>query len=138
MSSLQQRLRDLIDDTKLNKRLTQKLSTIQKSTQVYWALLKVFLNNRKIPVIAPVFHKNKLVTNFKEKAELFNSFFAKQCALIKNGSKLPLRLHFRADKRLSTVKFVSNDTLKIIKNLNSNKAHGHDNITIRMLKICGD
>ena len=27
---------------------------------------------------------------------------------------------------------------KIIQNLDSNKAHGHDNISIRMFKICGD
>ena len=91
LSSLQQRLRDLIDDSKQKYflRLTQKLNTIQKSTKAYWALLKIFLNNRKIPVIPPLFHNNKFVTDFKEKAELFNSFFAKQCSLIKNESKLP-------------------------------------------------
>ena len=140
LSSLQQRLRDLIDDSKQKYflRLTQKLNTIQKSTKAYWALLKIFLNNRKIPVIPPLFHNNKFVTDFKEKAELFNSFFAKQCSLIKNGSKLPPRLHFLTDKRLSTVKFVSNDILKIIQNLNPNKTHGHDKISIRMLKLCGD
>ena len=79
MSSLQQRLRDLIDDSKQKYffRLTQKLNTIQKSTKVYWALLKFFLNNRKISVISPLFHGNKFVTDFKEKVELFNSFFAK-------------------------------------------------------------
>ena len=140
MSSLQQRLRDLIDDSKQKYffRLTQKLSTIQKCTKAYWALLKSFLNNRKIPVIPPLFHNNKFVTDFKGKAELFNSFFAKQCSLIKNGSKFPPRLHFLTDKRLSTAKFVSNDILKIIKNLNPSKAHGHDKTSIRMLKICGD
>ena len=91
LSSLQQRLRDLIDDSKQKyfSRLTHKLSTIQKSSKAYWALLKIFLNNRKIPVIPPLFHNNKFVTDFKEKAELFNSFFAKQCSLIKNESKLP-------------------------------------------------
>ena len=91
LSSLQQRLRDLIDDSKQKYflRLTQKLNTIQKSTKAYWALLKIFLNNRKIPVIPPLFHNNKFVTDFKEKAELFNPFFAKQCSLIKNDSKLP-------------------------------------------------
>ena len=140
LSSLQQWLRDLIDDSKQKYflRLTQKLNTIQKSTKAYLALLKISLNNRKIPVIPPLFHNNKFVTDFKEKAELFNSFFAKQCSLIKNESKLPPRLHFLTDKRLSAVKFAVNDILKIIQNLNSNKAHGHDKISIRMLKICGD
>ena len=108
LSSLQQRLRDLIDDSKQKYflRLTQKLNTIQKSTKAYWALLRFFLNNRKIPVTPPLFHNNKFVTDFKEKAELFNSFFAKQCSLIKNGSKLPPRLYFLTDKRLSMVKLV--------------------------------
>ena len=140
LSSLQQRLHDLIDDSKQKYflRLTQKLNTIQKSTKAYWALLKIFLNNRKIPVIPPLFHSNKFVTDFKEKAELFNSFFAKQCSLIKNDSKLPPRLHFLTDKRLSMVKFVNTDILKIIQNLNPNKAHGHDKISIWMLKICGN
>ena len=90
LSSLQQRLRDLIDDLKQKYfRLTEKLNTIQKSTKAYWALLKIFLNNRKKHVIRPLSHNNKYVTDFKEKAELFNSFFAKHCSLIKNGSKLP-------------------------------------------------
>ena len=100
--------------------------------------IKIFLNNRKIPVIPPLFHNNKVVTDFKEKAELFNSFFAKQCSLIKNASKLTPRLHVLTDKLLSTVKFVNTDILKIIQNLNPNKAHGHDKISIRMLKICGN
>ena len=95
---------------------------------MYWALLKFFLNNRKIPVIPPLFHNNKFFTDFKVEAELFNSFFPKQCSLIKNDSKLPPRLQFLTDKRLSTVKFVNTDTSKIIQHLNPNKAHGHDKI----------
>ena len=114
----------------------RKLNTIQKSTKVYWYLLKIFLNNLKIPVIPPLFHNSKFLTEFKERAKLFNSFFAKQCSLIKNDSKLPPRSHLLTDKRLSTVKFVNTDILKII-SLNPNKAHGHDKISIRMLRICG-
>ena len=33
-----------------------------------------FLNNKKIPLIPSLFHENKSVTDFKEKAELFNAF----------------------------------------------------------------
>ena len=140
MRSLQPRLRELIDDSKQKYflRLSQKFTTIQKSTKVYWALLKIFLNNRKIPVIPPLFHSNKFIIDFKEKAELFKSFFAKQCSLIKNESKLPPRLHFLTDKRLSMVKFVNNDILKTLQYLNPNKAHCHDKISIQMLKLCDD
>ena len=45
---------------------------------------------------------------------------------------------FLTDKPLSTVKFVNADILKIIQNLNPNKAHGHDKISIQILKICGN
>ena len=62
-------------------RLSQKLNTIQKSTKRYWTLLKFFLNNRKIPVIPPFFHNSKFVTDFKEKAKLFNSLFCKAILL---------------------------------------------------------
>ena len=65
LRSLQQRLRDLIDDSKQKYflRLSQKLTTIQKNTKAYWTLLKIFLNNRKIPVILPLFHNNKFITD---------------------------------------------------------------------------
>ena len=66
----------MIDDSKQKYflRLTQKLNTIQKSTKAYWALLKFFLNNRKIPVIPPLFHNNKFVTDFKEKLNFLIPF----------------------------------------------------------------
>ena len=36
---------------------------------------------------------------------------------------------------LSTVRFSENDILKVIRKLDPNKAHGHDKISIRMLKL---
>ena len=97
--------------------------------------MKVFLNNKKIPIIPPLFHENKFVTDFKEKAELFNAFFAKQCSLIDNNSSLPKNLIYLTEKRLSKIRFSEDDIAKIIQNLDPNKAHGHDQISIRMLKI---
>ena len=84
-----------------------------------------------------MFHENKFVTDFKEKAELFNALFAKQCSLMKNSSKLPSHLHYLTDNRLSSVSCSQDDFAKIIQNLDPNKAHGHDNMSIRVLKICG-
>ena len=83
-----------------------------------------------------MFYENRFVTDFKKKAELFNPFFAKQCSVIDNGSSLPSELLRKTDKFLSNITFSSDDILKIIENLDSEKAHGHDRISIQMLKIC--
>ena len=63
------------------------------SAKTYWSILKMLLNNNKIPCIHPSFYQEKYVTDFKKKAELFNSFFAKQYSIIQNSGKLPLTLN---------------------------------------------
>ena len=41
-----------------------------------------------------------------------------------------------ANTKLSSIKFENKDIINIIRSLSVGKAHGHDNISIRMLKIC--
>ena len=62
---------------------------------------------------------------------MFNSFFAKQCSIIDNGSEIPSFLHPKTDKSLSNITFTEKDIEKVIQSLN-----GHDMISMRMLKIC--
>ena len=50
---------------------------------------------------------------------------------------MPFELLLKTDKFLSNMTFSSDDILKIIQNLDSEKAHGYDRISIRMLKISG-
>ena len=54
---------------------------------------------------------------------------------LKNESQIPPQLLPRANTCLSTVRFSENDILKVIRKLDPNKAHGHDKISIHMLKI---
>ena len=100
----------------------------------YWSILKSFLNNKKIPFIPPLLHDYKFITNFKEKSELFNDFFAKKCPVVNKNSDLHLVLSKKT--LLPATHFASDDILKIIKTLVPNKAHGEDMISIRMIKIC--
>ena len=88
--------------------------------------------------VRPGFHEIKFITDFREKAELFNSFFANQCSLIISPSFLPTNCENLTDKSLSNITFTDNDIGKIIKTLDPNKAHGHNVISIRILKLyCG-
>ena len=58
--------------------------------------------------------------------------------MIKNDSKLPSHLNYKTDYRLLTVNFSIDDIAKILQNLDPNKAHGQDKISIRMLLLCGN
>ena len=48
---------------------------------------------------------------------------------------LPTNCESPTDKSLSNITFTDSDIGKIIKGLDPNEAHGHDMISIRMLKI---
>ena len=54
-------------------------------------------------------HENKFITNFKEKAELFNTLFENQCTLLNNSSILPNNLTKQTNKSLDTVNFSTDD-----------------------------
>ena len=130
-------LRILSKLTTLNQQVNQLILLLARS-KTYWSISKTFLNNKSIPCVPPLFHENKFITNFKEKAELFNTFFANQCTLLNNSSVLPNNLAKLTNKSLDTVNFSTDDISKIINNLDPNKAHGHDMLSIRMIKLCGN
>ena len=65
-------------------------------------------------------------------------FFGDHCSLISNGSDLLTELSLRTDSILSSFNFTKDEIVQIITNLDPNKAHGYDKISILVLKICGD
>ena len=81
-------------------------------------------------------HNSQFVVDFKEKSELFNSFFARQCTNIETGSSLPTQLLRRINESINTINFNENDILNVIRMLDSSKLHGHDQISIGMVQIC--
>ena len=63
----------------------------------------MFLNNKEIPLVPPLYDDDCFTTDFKEKAELFNSYFFKQFSLISDNSLIPSCITYATEKRLSTV-----------------------------------
>ena len=72
-----------------------------------------------------------------EKANVFNEFFASQCTPLENSTQLPSLLLMNTNKSLNTVSIKKGDLTSIIKSLRSTKAHGFDNIPIRMIQLWG-
>ena len=116
--------------------LSLKLNSPNSSAKTYWSIPNSFYNDTKVPLIPPLLVNNKIVSDFIKKANIFNDFFAAQCTPLTNSSVLPLTISFKYHSRLKSIYFQKEDIFKIIRNLNVNKAHGHDAISIRMLEIC--
>ena len=65
--------------------LARKLIDPTTSCKIYCSILKIFYDNRKIPLIPPLLIGNKLVGDFREKANHFNKYFASACTPIDNS-----------------------------------------------------
>ena len=115
--------------------LSDKLNDPHTSAKSYWSILKTLYNGKEIP-LPPILINNKLISNFKEKANHFNAFFASQCTPVSNNSTLPLVRTHVTNASLSSISLNDQNILKTIHSLNINKAHGYDDISIRLLKIC--
>ena len=72
---------------------------------------------------------------FAKKQNIFKNFFALICIPIDNTSCLP-SFSYRTESRIKSFQIAENDLLAIIKTLDPNKAHGCNNISIKMIKIC--
>ena len=72
---------------------------------------------------------------FVQKQTSLITFFASVYTPVDNTSHLP-SFSYRTGSRIKSFHVTENDIFAIIKTLDPNKAHGCDNISIKMIKIC--
>ena len=115
--------------------MTKKLTDSNTAPKTCCTVLNRLLYNKKISTISPLLVDGKIISDFCEKANIFNNFFCSMHTPIDNASCLPSFL-YRTGSRMNSFRITENDILEIIKNPDSNKAHVCDNISIKMIKIC--
>ena len=99
--------------------------------------MKSLFSNKKTPKIPPVFDNGNTITDFKVKASTFNSYFSSQCSILPSGSILPESVPLCLSS-FSSFSLNEADLLSLVRSLDVNKSHGHDGVSIRMLKLCDD
>ena len=85
------------------RQLSQKLINLSTEHKTYWKIINRFVNNKKTPISPPLLVSNKIISNFSEKANLFNKFFAFQCTPLENNSSLPFTSFLPKNRKLSFV-----------------------------------
>ena len=118
---------------------TQGLKLSDKSTnqKTYWSILKNFTSNIKMPCIPPIFYNNDLISDFQKKSDAFNIYFADQCTVLETGSELPF-LELLTQEKLKNCTFSKDDIHSILNATKENKSHGWDEISAKMIIICGE
>ena len=114
-------------------KVTSKLKDAFTAPKTYWTIINHLLCNKKIPAIPPLLVDGNFVSDFNKKANLFASI----CTPIKNASTLPY-FSYRKNSRINCLHATEKDILLIIKSLDPTKAHGCDNLSVRMIKICNE
>ena len=77
------------------------------------------------------------VIALKGRVFLIRTYFAKQCTPFDTPSTLPQVRYHTAD-RLSQFVITVADVADLLKVLKAGKAHGHDDISVRMIQLCGN
>ena len=113
--------------------MCEKLKDHLTAPKAYWKILNLLISNKKVLAIQPLLFDGEIISNFSQKAAIFNKYFASQCTLLQNSSSLPT-LRLKTDKALSSLNISEH---AIIENLNFNKSHGWDELSIKMIKLCG-
>ena len=114
--------------------MSKKLEDSHTAPKTYWTLLTHLIYNKKIPVIPPPIVDGSFISDFRAKLNIFNNYFAPICTPIKNVG-VPPPFSYKTNTRINPFKVTESDILSIIKSLDSTRAHGYDNLSIRMIKM---
>ena len=117
------------------EKLGNLLSDPSSGEKHFWNAFKKLANKKKTTNIPPIIENDVYITDFLQKASIFNDYFAKQCTIHDNGSTLP-PLTYRTNSVLSNIVIKQDEIISIILKQNLHKAHGCDNVSMAMLKLC--
>ena len=96
--------------------INRKLNDLLTNSKTYWSIMKTFFNGMKVPVTPSLFN-GTFVTDFQGKANIFNSFFARQCTLVSNNSILPSEFTYMTEERVQSITFSESECYQNNKSL---------------------
>ena len=111
--------------------LSKKLCDPKIGQKEFWGAYKRIVNKNNNTNIPPILENGHFVTDFSDKAKIFNHYFAVQCRPLDMHSNLPA-LSKKCNNSLENIIFNSEMIVSIIKKLNATKSHGVDGISIKI------
>ena len=115
LNKLSEDLTNAITNSKsaYHRRVASKLNDPNSAPKADRSILKSFINNKKIPLIPSILVNDQLVTQFLEKANLYNEFVTQQCNTSESDNTHLNDLAFETTKRILSFDIFKFDITKI-------------------------
>ena len=111
------------------------LTNSHTPVKTYWALFNRLLHNKNNTRNTTIIGRWKTWFSFLWENKHVGNIFCINMYSYKNASTLP-SFSYRKNTRIKSFNISEKDILSIIKSLNPTKAHGCDNLLIKMIKNC--
>ena len=104
----------------------------------WWKLVRSFISNKGMPQddIPPLEKNNTVYYSPKDKATIFNEYFASQCSVTDEGNDLPILDNFPVS--IEELVLTTDTVLQTLKRLDGSKAVGPDLIHNKLLIVDAD
>ena len=89
-------------------------------------------------MIPPLLINNEFISNFKTEVNYFSRSFNQQSTTISTDSSIPSSVNLVTNETVTKINFDQELISNLIVALNTNKAHGHDGLSVRMLQMDSD
>ena len=113
----------------------KKLSDPTTGIKTFWSTMNRLINKKKTTNVPPLLENGLLVTSIEAKANSINEYFVQMCSEKSTSSTLPPFIP-KSQIGLEGFTIRRESVLQLIRSLDSTKAHGCDERSIAMIKIC--
>ena len=114
----------------------EQLSNTVTNPRKWWSKVNQILKPNKNQSIPPIISSSgQLVAHPKDKANVLNKFFTDQTVIFDENIPTPL-LTSKTDTRLDHINVTEEETVDILKSLDTSKACGPDEVHAKLLKEC--
>ncbi len=119
-------------------KLNEKLQNPEIVPKKWWGLIKLHYGNKIHSNIPALVDGDRVITDSKEKATLFNDYFCSVYEIENADTALPTLDVFQDVKFIDNISTSTQEINILLKNVDVSKACGYDGIGNKILKICAD